>query len=45
MKFDVSEALVEAVRNLEMDTFKNHGVCEKVPIEECGETTGNFQLE
>ena len=27
--------LVEEARKLEMDTFRKHGVYEKVPIEEC----------
>ncbi len=37
--------LVEAVRKVEMETFKKHGVCEKVPIEECWEDTGKGPVE
>ncbi len=32
--------LVEAARKVEMETFKKHGVYEKVPIEECWKETG-----
>ncbi len=29
-----------AARKAEMEAFKKHGVCEKVPIEECFEEIG-----
>ena len=29
------KGLVEAARKVEMETFRKHGVYEKVPIEEC----------
>ena len=32
--------LVEAARKVEMETFRKHGVYEKVPIEECWRETG-----
>ena len=32
--------LVEAARKVEMETFKKHGLYEKVPIEECWKETG-----
>ncbi len=32
--------LVDAARQVEMETFKKHGVYEKVPIEECWKNAG-----
>ncbi len=32
--------LVEAARKVERETLKQHGVCEKVPIEDCWGTSG-----
>ncbi len=32
--------LVEAARKAKVETFKKHGMCEKVPIEECCNETG-----
>jgi hypothetical protein len=32
--------LVEEARKVEMETFKKHGACAKVPIVECWESTG-----
>ncbi len=45
MYYDISgmamiKELVDGARKGEMDTFKKHGVNEKVPIEECWESVG-----
>ncbi len=34
------EELVDAARNVEVETSKRHGAYEKVPIEECWRNTG-----
>ena len=36
--------LVEAARKVEMETYKKHGVYEKVPIEECWTETGKAPI-
>ncbi len=33
--------LVYAARKSEMETSRNHGVYEKVPVDECWKSTGN----
>ncbi len=37
---EMVEELVDAARKVEMETFKRHGVYEKMPIEECWKSIG-----
>ena len=36
----LDEELIKKAREAEMQTFRKHGVYEKVPLEECWKTTG-----
>ncbi len=41
----IKELVAEAARKIEMETVKKHGVCERVPMEECWESTGKAPVE